>query len=410
MICQFTVKNYKSFKESATLDMQATEITEHFDKIIVDKDDESFLPLAVIYGPNGGGKSNILDALNNLVCRILKPVCSVCNEKDCNDKIKVKCGGAIPFKFDEESMKSPTEFELFFRIQGYEYRYILTVKNEKIIYESLDRIKIGGVKQIKIFKRDIYSKTNIELFNIFKDIDINNISETIPLLSYFAIINGKSPVIKDILDFFHKIEVVDYGNPYRETRLSVVSDSKGKNLIVSMLKEMDIDIVDYEIKLTDDDEVKEFNTIHIIDGKRKVLDLSEESNGTIKIFGLLPNIAQCLIKGGILIADELDAKLHPKLLKYIIELFRNKETNKKNSQLIFTSHDLTTMTSEFFRRDEIWFSAKNNKQESKLYSLVEIKNENGKQIRKDEKYSKRYLEGKYGADPYLSKILNWGEI
>ena len=104
----------------------------------------------------------------------------------------------------------------------------------------------------------------------------------------------------------------------------------------------------------------------------------------------------------------LCAKIHPVLLKYIIMLFNNLEINKHGAQLIFTSHDLSTMNNEIFRRDEIWFVAKGNDQNSKLYSLVEFKAGNGEIIRKDAKYDKQYLEGKYGADPYLRKIIDWG--
>ena len=107
------------------------------------------------------------------------------------------------------------------------------------------------------------------------------------------------------------------------------------------------------------------------------------------------------------VIDELDAKIHPVLLKYVIMLFNNMEINRKGAQLIFTSHDLSTMSNEVFRRDEIWFVAKGNNQNSKLYSLVEFKTGNGEVVRKDAKYDKQYLEGKYGADPYLRRIIDW---
>lgn len=84
--------------------------------------------------------------------------------------------------------------------------------------------------------------------------------------------------------------------------------------------------------------------------------------------------------------------------------------NRKGAQLIFTSHDLSTMNGSLFRRDEIWFVAKGNGQNSKLYSLVEFKNDKGESVRKDAKYDKQYLESKYGADPYLRKIIDWGTV
>ena len=125
---------------------------------------------------------------------------------------------------------------------------------------------------------------------------------------------------------------------------------------------------------------------------------------------MLPFIADSLTKGITLVIDELDAKIHPILLKHIIMLYNNFEINKYGAQLIFTSHDLSTMNSEVFRRDEIWFVAKGNEQNSKLYSLVEFKNPDGTSVRKDAKFDKQYLEGKYGADPYLKKIIDWSVI
>lgn len=124
---------------------------------------------------------------------------------------------------------------------------------------------------------------------------------------------------------------------------------------------------------------------------------------------MLPYIADCLLQGTALIVDELDAKLHPLLLKYIVTLFSNPEINKKGAQLIFTSHDLSTMNSDTFRRDEIWFIAKGENDASKLYSLIEFKSEAGRMERKDARFDKRYLEGRYGADPYFRRIIDWGE-
>ena len=153
-----------------------------------------------------------------------------------------------------------------------------------------------------------------------------------------------------------------------------------------------------------------FLTKHTVDGYSAEITLSEESSGTRKLFGLLPFIAKSLIYGTTLVIDELDAKIHPVLLQYVIKLFTDMSINKKGGQLIFTSHDLSTMNNEVFRRDEIWFVAKGRGQNSGLYSLVEFKNDKGESVRKDAKYDKQYLEGKYGADPYLKKIIDWSDV
>lgn len=106
----------------------------------------------------------------------------------------------------------------------------------------------------------------------------------------------------------------------------------------------------------------------------------------------------------------LDAKLHPKLLRYIISLFTNREINKKGAQLVFTSHDMSTMKNDVFRRDEIWFAALDDNHSSELYSLYEIRKEDGKRINHTAAYDKQYLEGRYGADPYLRTMLDWEEL
>ena len=103
------------------------------------------------------------------------------------------------------------------------------------------------------------------------------------------------------------------------------------------------------------------------------------------------------------------SKIHPVLLRYLIDLFSNPDINRRNSQLIFTSHDLSNMTNEVFRRDEIWFVAKGIDRGSILYCLADFKTENGK-VRNDAVYAKQYLEGKYGADPYLQRIINWETV
>lgn len=174
-----------------------------------------------------------------------------------------------------------------------------------------------------------------------------------------------------------------------------------------MMEEMDLGISDYRTE-EKENSLKVY-TEHLVADDKYELELFEESNGTIKIFGMLPYIANSLLSGKTLIVDELDAKLHPMLLKYIIGLFSNQSVNKNGAQLVFTSHDLSTMNSDTFRRDEIWFIAKGEDNASNLYSLVEFKTEDGRTERKDVRYDKRYLEGRYGADPYLRKIIDWGE-
>lgn len=405
MLSQFTVKNFKSIRDEMTFDMQAVSISEHEDKIIKGRNNDSFLPVSVLYGPNGGGKSNVLEAMETLHGLVMKPL----KVTDSFDGIhyKIMKNTAVPFIFSDDTKNAPTEFELFFCTHIAEYKYVLHVKGNDIIYESLDRIKFETNRKSSLFIR---RTEKIILKQEFKNFKISDdLSSSLPLLSYLGIMYKKNAIIADVLSWFEEnICFLNYGDPIQEMKTAVFKSEKIKMLILDMIKEMDLDIEDYRIENVDENRIKIY-TMHDISGQKIELTMAEESSGTQKIFGLLPFIARSLIMGTTLVIDELDAKVHPLLLKHMIMMYTDMNSNQKGAQLIFTSHDLTTMTNEIFRRDEIWFVAKGNKQNSKLYSLVEFKDVQGKSVRKDARFDKQYLEGKYGADPYLKRIVNWSK-
>ena len=405
MLCQFTVKNYKSIRDEVTFDMQAVAISEHEDRIIKDQDDEMYLPVSAIYGPNGGGKSNVLAALHTLVTKILRPLYAT---EDNEDKVLLQKRIIVePFAFSD-SKNEPTEFELFFRTDSAEYRYILHVKRDVVIYESLDRVKLETGRRSALYTRD---DKGIVLKGAFAKLKVSDdLSKTLTLLSYLGIAYKGNAVVKDVLNWFEVgVDFLNYGNPFQELRMAISTSGDVKHLMLEMIQEMDVDIVDFRVEEKENDRIEVF-TKHLVDDVATELSLSDESSGTKKLFGLLPFIAASLLDGTVLVIDELDAKIHPVLLRYIIMMFNDMSINRHKAQLIFTSHDLSTMNSEVFRRDEIWFVAKGNAQNSKLYSLVEFKNEKGESVRKDAKFDKQYLEGKYGADPYLRRIIDWGKV
>ena len=405
MLCQFTVKNFKSIRDEVTFDMQAASISEHEDRIIKDVDGEMYLPVASIYGPNGGGKSNVLVALHTLVAKILRPLYAT---EDGEERAFIKKRIIVePFAFSEIK-NEPSEFELFFRTDLAEYRYILHVKRDVVMYESLDRVKLETGRRSALFIRNEYG---VELKGALAKLKVSeDLSKTLTLISYLGIAYKGNAVVKDVLNWFEfGVDFLNYGNPIQELRMAISTSEDVKHLMLDMIKEMDLDIVDFRVERNENDRIEVF-TKHLVDDVETELSLSDESSGTKKLFGLLPFIAASLIDGTVLVIDELDAKIHPVLLRHIIMMFNDMEINKNKAQLIFTSHDLSTMNSEVFRRDEIWFVAKGNAQNSRLYSLVEFKNEKGESVRKDAKFDKQYLEGKYGADPYLRKIIDWGKV
>ena len=406
MLCQFTVRNYKSIRDEVTFDMQAAAISEHEDKVIRDKNGEQFLPVSAIYGPNGGGKSNVLEALHTVAAKVLRPLYAT---GDNEERVFLRKRLLIePFAFSKEMRNEPTEFEVFFQTELAEYRYILHVKREVVVYESLDRVKLETGRRSALFERTAEESI---LKGVFAKLKISDeLSATLPLLSYLGITYKKNEVVKDVLEWFeYGIDFLNYGNPIEELRMAVSNSEDVKQLMLDMIQEMDLDIVDFRV-VEDENNRIDVYTKHMVDGYEAELNLLEESSGTKKLFGLMPFIADSLLSGTTLVIDELDAKIHPVLLRHLIMMFNDMSINKKKAQLIFTSHDLSTMNSEVFLRDEIWFVAKDNVQNSKLYSLVEFKNEKGESVRKDAKFDKQYLEGKYGADPYLRRIIDWGKV
>ena len=396
MLCQFSVKNYKSYKDKTVLEMQAENGNEFENSLIIsDKDNKRFLPISTIYGPNAGGKSNFLDAFVTLNTNVVAPISII----KLNQKITPN--PVISYKFCEEEI--PTEFEVFYRIEKNEFRYNLSFYKGKIIYESLFVLTENAKKPTKIFIRDA---EQVELGEELKNkVNTNNNLE-IPFLSFLSI-SYDIDIINKAMSFFFNTIMISFSKDINENiSLEWAFEEEIKIKVIELFRNMDIDIVDYREEKIGVDSYKIFMK-HIVDNKEYELNLLEESKGTQKLFSLLPKLIRALKEGTLTIIDEMDAKLHPKLVEYIIEMYKNKDLNINGAQLIMTSHDLTTMTNEVYRRDEILFASKNIENFSELYSLYEIRDTNGEHIRKDASYNKQYIEGKYGADTYLQRILSW---
>ena len=403
MLCQFSVKNFRCLKDQVTLDMQAANVGEHKESVLADIDGERYLPLAVIYGPNGGGKSTVLDALFSLCSKVMGPVFSAQGNQMRMESYSARIE---PFAFQPEMKKEPTEFEIFFRTDVYEYQYNVAIQNENIMFESLYHKKITGRQYRKVFIREQGQK--IQLSGNLKKVQVNDISDTITLLSYLMITYGKNQTVEDVKKWFvHKINFLDYNLNTIELRMALPTVDAIKPRLLQMFQEMGLDIVDYRIEQTDEPGRIRIFTVHNVNDAQYELDLHKESSGTIKIFNSIPFIADALVNGKTLVVDELDAKLHPLLLQYIVRLFADPLVNRKRAQLIFTSQDIITMNSTNFRRDEIWFAAKNIDEETQLYSLAEFKDEKGNSVRNDASFSKQYMEGRFGADPFVQKLIQW---
>lgn len=400
MLCQFSFQNFKSYREETTFDFQASAIPEFADSLITKDKCSSLLPVSAVYGPNGGGKSNLLLALASLISTVVKPIHEL--EKSRKSLIMQQKVTAEPFLFDAVSAEEPTEFQIFFRTEEYEYRYYLGVLKDEISAETLDRKKIGGKKPAHIFYRE---GEEISLGAILQKENVNtNINTKMPFLSFLAI-NYNIPVIAEVQEWFESCIIHSYANPMAEMQIMVSDDTEFKKQILLLLNDMGIDVDDYRF----DEKEKQLYLKRRIGEEEYELPFDHESDGTKKLIAALPVLLIALQEGRLVIIDELDAKLHPKLLRYVISMFKNRKINKHGAQLLFTSHDMATMKNTVYRRDEIWFAALNENHSSEIYSLYEIRREDNERVNSTAAFDKQYMEGRYGADPYLQNILNGGD-
>lgn len=398
MLCQFTFENFKCYRDEATLDLTAAPIGEHTESLIRGNGSSNVLPVAAIYGPNGGGKSSVLQAFECLARTVVWPYILMRLKGG-----KLRPVDAKPYLFDDDSKNRPTTFRILFETGGFSYRYILAVFKGEVVEEYLHRRRSGKGSTATLFERadgQISLGSSLRRKGVSTDID-----EMMPYLSYLAI-NHDFEAVDLAFEWFLKSNLLDYSYASQEDYFIEVKDADEKVHMINLLNNMGIDITDFRFEHGSGDKLEGIYLKHSADVDCE-LELGEESNGTKKLFGLVPQILRSLDEGTVLIADELDTKLHPKLLRYIIKLFTSPSTNPNGAQLIFTSHDISTLNSSVFRRDEIWFAASGQEGPSSLYSLADIADVDGKRIRTQNAYDKQYLEGRYGADPYLKSMLGW---
>jgi len=428
MLLEFSVKNYKSIKDTATFSMLASSKDKDKGNSFTIKKYE-LLKSAIIYGANASGKSNLLKAMA-FMGKIVLNKNKVIQSTDTLEH--------FPFKLSLETKNSSSTFEIVIFIENnnkidIKYRYGFELDNTTIYAEWLYADENG--KESKLFYRDIEENDYVNpIFKegyIFFDKDNSHINISRNQLFIWRCDQNDGDISKGILHWFNKFNLIDGmdNDSYIEHTMEQMKNKDFKNAIVNLVKTADIGIENItleeeklSLKVIEDmnlpPELKtiflrdtgvtkiSLNTYHKQYDKNNneinqvVFDLNkEESKGTRKFFKISAAILNTLRDGKILIIDELDASLHPMLTRHLIKLFHNDKVNTKNAQLIFATHDTNLLTPTLFRRDQVWLTEKNKIGATDIYSLAQIKN-----VRSDEDFKKNYIQGKYGAIPYLGKF------
>ena len=403
MLIRFSFKNFKSFKNENCLDMEATSLKEH-EYNIAKTENGDYLKVSAIYGANASGKTNVLQAFSYMKKRIL-----VSDDSKVNTPLDEE--NVFSFMINNEPIS--LEVEILAKNNKI-YKYGFDILKDKIISEWLYEKRIN--KFYEIFER---TENNIKVKdNKNKLLGLANIDERSLFLNVYTKIDKNNEDFNNVYEWFINANYLDLGDPKFEDALNkrislrIVEDEKYKSELLSFIRTFDSTIDSINISPNSLEELKNTNgvvkveLVHNYDEGKNALPLSLESNGTMKMFHLFDFLMDALKNGMVLFVDELDAKLHPLLTRYIINLFHNSETNKGNGQLIYSTHDTVNLNKETFRRDEIWFAEKDKNGVSEIYSLSDyiIEDGNAKKVRNDATYNKDYLTGRYGAIPVLEEF------
>ena len=415
MLIQFSFKNFKSFRDEATLDLSATKISE-FNERVVNVGKERVLPVAAIYGANASGKSNVFGAFEYMSLYVIRSLYYA------DDPEAFANYRPMPFLFDDQSKNAESSFEVFFTIPDDNsckiYNYGFCIGNEGITEEWLNFKYKTSDKYRNVFYRSLKEKT-LELDGL-SDSEKSNISTALEKQVLIISLGAKLRVdiCKLVYDWFRTNQIADFAsvipNIVFTRRLSrdFLSDNNYQEKIVKFISSFDESIQGFHVEeIPSEDEERTYsnykiNTIHKTIGNNNVTEIpiTMESAGTLKMITLFPKLQAILKSGGVFFVDELNARLHPLLLRNVVLTFLNPKLNHSHAQLVFTTHDAWLLSQDFFRRDEIWFVEKDVNGLSTLYSLADFVDEDGVKIRKDESYEKNYLLGKYGAIPDLKTI------
>lgn len=417
MLLMFKVKNYTSFKNESILDMRATAYVQHPTHVIHVNDKLGLLKTTALYGANASGKSNLISAMFFFEQYIFS---QFINKKENEDFESNKIGMKMklePFGLSND-INSASEFDIIFLRGEKQIQYGFECTAKEVLNEWLF---INGKKVFERTGTELsFGSKYQKLLGAYKKLPAERLY--IAVLEYFLDEEAKNVVLGDFIAFFTKEYNVFTEILFESTvkglagmvglSKKLVSNKSYRKKVEYYLRLIDVGIkrLDVETEIIFDERTgkkkkeRVVRTVHDIYDEtgnivgEKLFNLSQESTGTLRFLAYIQNIIEMISNGGVFIVDEMSARLHPLLTKLIVDIFCSSQ-NKK-AQLIFTTHDISLLNNNQFRRDEVVFIDKNERGESSLYALSDLK------VREDATFNKDYLQGKYGAIP----IFNYDDI
>jgi len=426
MLIEFNVENYRSFRDEANFSMVAAKIVSKNKKLDEENTIEvdaklSLLKSAVIYGANASGKSNLHAALRFMRWFVL----SSSKESQEGETIDTE-----PFRLSTETEEQPSVFEIIFILNNRKYRYGFEVTTQEILSEWL--FDVPTTRERKLFARENNQIDVKKYFSEGAGLEVRTRNNAL-FLSVVSQFNGK--LSKEILRWFQTLSIAEpTDNRNRRYTITCFENDLYKEEIVEFIKRLDLGINNIEVETIEPDSstipnnfpekfkenyirslsrksVTTFHWKYDQDGGKtpELFDLDvHESEGTKRLFALAGLLIDTLKKGKILFVDEFDSSIHPLITCAIIDLFNSKETNPKNAQIVFITHDTNLLSHKMFRRDQIWFAEKDEQGSTHLYSLVEYKipseEKSFKKVRNDASFEDNYIHGKYGAIPFIGNL------
>lgn len=419
MILEYSVKNYTVFKETARLSFVAS----NYDKSTLEQENIQhveeknlrILKTGVIYGANGSGKTKLFESL----AFFKKFVLGSSKEGQIGEEIPTK-----PFQLSEATRNEPSEFEIIFLHNQAIFRYGFEVTRKQVLSEWL--FFKPKDREYQIFYRDSVEHTVQMHEKYFKKGSLlhseNMVRDNALMLSVAAQFNDE--LCSSVVQWFQNELTILFSfneSAYAGYTVRMNEQPLFHQRLMNLMKIADFAILDIQSRKLDSSGISQalsadttMETVHhmydhnnTIVG-RTVFSLSEdESNGTQKFFSLSGPIIDALEHGKTLVIDEFDARLHPNLVLALYSLFNNPSFNMKGAQLIITVQNTIILQSDLLRKDQIWFVDKDNVESSHLYALSEFKSV---LVRKSENFESNYLQGKYGAVPYLNLFKQFGEV